>query len=76
MNWAGKGGTLDSRHEIDTVRPISWQFAITPTLMPPSMVYRLTFDKFHWVAASDGRELIDCVQFLGAFSKIAGGQSC
>ena len=32
--------------------------------LPPCGMYLLTFDKFHWVAASDGREFIDCIQFL------------
>ena len=32
--------------------------------VPPCDMYLLVFDKFHWVAASNGREFIDCIQFL------------
>ena len=32
--------------------------------LPPCGMYRLTFNKFHWVTARNGRELIDCIQFL------------
>ena len=32
--------------------------------LPPCDMYLLTFDEFHWVAARDGRKLIDCIQFL------------
>ena len=32
--------------------------------LPPCDMYLLTFDEFHWVTARDGRELIDCIQFL------------
>ena len=34
--------------------------------LPPCGIYLLTFDEFHWVAARDRREFIDCIQFLWA----------
>jgi hypothetical protein len=40
------------------------KLAITSMNLPPCGMYLLTFDKFHWVATSDGCEFIDCMQIL------------
>ena len=33
--------------------------------LPPCGMYLLTFDEFHWVAASDGHKFIDWIQLWG-----------
>ena len=40
------------------------KLANTSMQLPPFGIHLLTFDEFHWVAARDGREFIDCIQFL------------
>ena len=56
--------------------PHACKLANTPMKLPPCAMYLLILDEFHWVAASDGRAFIDCIQFLWGLHQNCRGQHC